>query len=303
MGRRCKHAAEIPAEAKVPVRLVVGFTLLPHHEQRRSRAIFPAQHVGGPERADVEVGAAAVGVGTIAVLILLRPAVDQLLVVRIVAGRDEGFRIHLQRQVRRHRVVEAGVERHGLLIDPSEHVALAATLEILVHNPLRIVVIDRVAQAEIERHRRGRAPIHARVDVVPGAVLGVGPMAAVVIERQRLAVVGVRVIPEVLAGIAEHARTAARHAVAERRRVEIKAAADAVVVGERPVRVDVAARIGAVAAKVPARVLVDVEVARAHILPGFEIAPLEPVRLAALVGAAHEAEVVAVEARRLVADI
>ena len=47
-----------------------------------------------------------------------------------------------------------------------------------------------------------------------------------------------------LLGIAEHARAAARHAIAERRGVEVDADADAVVVGERPVRVDVAARVG-----------------------------------------------------------
>ncbi len=138
---------------------------------------------------------------------------------------------------------------------------------------------------------------------MPDAVLGVGPVAAAVGERQRLAVVGVRVIPEVLARVAEYARTTAGHAIAKWRGVEVEAAADAVVVRERPVRVDVAAGIGPVAAEVPAGVLVDVEVAGADVLARREVSPLEPVRLGPLIGTAHEAQIVGVEPGRLVADI
>ena len=84
-----EDAAEIAAEVEVAVVAVARAALLPDHEERRARPVFPAQHVGRAERAVVEVGVVRVRVRRVAVGVVRRAAVHELLVAGVLAGRHE----------------------------------------------------------------------------------------------------------------------------------------------------------------------------------------------------------------------
>ena len=58
---RFEDAAEIAPETEVAAVERIEAALLPDHEQGRARLVFPAQHVGGAERAVVEVRVAGNG--------------------------------------------------------------------------------------------------------------------------------------------------------------------------------------------------------------------------------------------------
>ena len=118
-----------------------------------------------------------------------------------------------------------------------------------------------------------------------------------------LALVRVDVAPVAPAGVVVGAGAlAARRAIVERARVGVEPHAGAPLVGEDPVRVDVAAEIEPVAAEVPAAPVIQVEAEAAQVLRRRVVAPLQPVVQRARVGAAEEAEIVDVEAGRFVAQ-
>ena len=99
-------------KSNVPRSSVAFAALLPDDEQRRAGPVLPAQHVGGAERAVVEVGVAGVVVRRVAVRRsdAARPSTSSLK-SRVVAGRHERLRVDLERQARRHRVVDARRQR------------------------------------------------------------------------------------------------------------------------------------------------------------------------------------------------
>ena len=122
--------------------------------------------------------------------------------------------------------------------------------------------------------------------------------------RHALAIVGVEVVPVAPGRIAERAGPlAARRAIVERTRVPREARPGAPVVREDPVRVDVAAQIQPVAAVVPRPPLIEVPAEAAQVLRRRVVAELHPVAHRPHVGAAHEPDVVDVEARALEAGV
>jgi hypothetical protein len=141
VGRRAKDGVRVPAEPESTRHEVVLPSLLPDDEERRARLVFPPQDVRRPERLHVEIRILRVRERRVARRVVAAPAVHQLLERAVVAGRDERLRIELQRQGRRHRVVQAARERDRCLIQIAERVVLAGVGN--VFDPLILLLLLR----------------------------------------------------------------------------------------------------------------------------------------------------------------
>src|SRR5215510_1359182 len=97
--RRGEDAAEVATEVEPSLIDGVLAPLLPDDEEGGAWLVLPAQHVGRPERTEVEVGIRAVRVRLVAILVAIRAAVDQLLERVVIARRRERLRVHLDREL------------------------------------------------------------------------------------------------------------------------------------------------------------------------------------------------------------
>jgi hypothetical protein len=112
------------------------------------------------------------------------------------------------------------------------------------------------------------------------AAAGVAPGVEEDVAEDAPPLVAGDVLPVVAVRDAERAGTAAAGgAVVEVRGVDVVAETGGPVVGEDPVRVDVAAQVEAVAAEVPRAPLIEVEAEAAQELRRLVVAPLQPFEL------------------------
>src|SRR5207237_3303330 len=158
------------------------------------------------------------------------------------------------REPRGDRVVRPECERDGRLIEVAEYVV--AVFRVL--DPLRTVHIMKVPEAAADRQEGGGTICDERLRPEPPRPFVIRADVEEVPDAERLPIVPFNILPVGDLRVAVRTGPAAGRAVVERLCEHGQTRARAPVVGKLPMRVDIAAKLHAVAAVVPACPLIQV---------------------------------------------
>ena len=106
----------------------------------------------------------------------------------------EGLPVDLQREIRRHRVVDAQREGMRLLLEAPEHVVCLVAVGHL-GDPLRVVDVVAVVEADLGRERRDRADDDGRLKLEEAPVT-IAAKRGVPVEAHDAPVVRVEPLPD-----------------------------------------------------------------------------------------------------------